>query len=471
MRQAAFSFLTLPFALTLAAACACGCSGGDASAGTGTPTVAWERSFGGSGDEEIYAVAAVADGGAVMAGYSESSDGDLPGARTGEDAWIVKLGPTGDPQWQTLLGGSGDDVAMSVSPTPDGGFAVAGFTWSEDGHFPAPESARPRKPMPPSHSVEIGSPPRGRQGPRRGWVGKLDANGRLLWTRVYGMDGFFGITSIAPMSVGGFIAAGDIVSLDPACRSDRDVKDAPEGAPKPYSFDIWVLRLSPDGDVLWQRCLGGPLNDLPIGAIETPDGGAVVAATAWSRGREPGQPPAPGEGSWAAGFSPRGDTLWRKGYSDSGAERAFSLRAAPGGGFLMAGMRGPVGPGTETSRVNSAVKAGLGGEVDWTATPGGRGRLIDVVPVAGGYLAVLVPYAVDESQGWGREKLHDIVLARLGPDGAEEWRKGFGDAEGRPAAAVAVSADGGLVAVGAIRKPSGPGEKGDMDAWAMKLSP
>lgn len=459
MRHALLGYLTLALALALAAGTA-GCSGGPASAGDRSPSLEWERTYGGSGDEEIYAIAAAADGGVVLAGYSASSDGDLPGTRAGQDAWLLKLGPSGNPEWQTVLGGSMDDVAISVSQTADGGFVSAGFTWSGDGNFPAPEGARARPETPPESAMARPAP--GRQGPRRAWAAKVDGTGRVQWARVYGLDGFYGISAIAPAADGGFIAVGDVLSNDAACRAE---------GPKPFSFDIWALRLDQLGEVLWLRCLGEPLNDLPLGAVASADGGAVLGATAWDRGRESGAPAGPGEGAWATALGPDGRTLWTREYAGAGAERAFSFRATPKGGYVIAGMKGSWGPGTDTQRVNAAVKTGVDGEVDWSSVPGGAGRLIDVLPSAGGYLAVLIPFTGDQGPSGAGSHPHDLVLARLGAGGAEEWRSGYGQAEGRPATAFTVAADGGLVAAGAVQKPRGPGESGDKDAWAMKLTP
>ncbi|MDR1079657.1 MAG: hypothetical protein LBQ79_01495 [Deltaproteobacteria bacterium] len=455
MRDHAKSLPALMLTLAALAASACGCSGGPIP--PGAPKADWERTYGGSGDDEIYAVAPSDDGGFVLAGYSSSSDGDLPGTRTGEDAWIMKVGPSGDPQWHTVLGGDLDDVAMTVSAAPGGGYLVGGFTWSEDGNFKVPDGALPRADVP-------GAPPGarpglGRQGPRRGWAGKVDSGGRVLWTRVYGKNGIYGINSVAPAAGGGLIAVGDI--MDPSCRRQ---------AGEPFSYDVWVLRLDPAGEVLWEKCIGGAFNDLPVGAVETEDGGLVLAATARSRDRQPGTPSLPGEGAWIAALGPGGETLWERRYSGNGAEWAFSLRPVSRNGFVMAGMHGAPGPDPST-RKNSAVKIGPGGEVDWTAAPGGQGRLTDVIPVAGGYLAVLVPTAGARGPGRGRKHPHDVVLVRLGAGGAEEWRRGYGDAEGRPATAFALTSDGGMAAAGTVKNPIGPGQKGDKDAWALKLSP
>jgi hypothetical protein len=53
----------------------------------------WQKSLGGSGWEEAYSVQQTADGGHIVAGYSQSNDGDAGGNHGKNDFWVVKLGP------------------------------------------------------------------------------------------------------------------------------------------------------------------------------------------------------------------------------------------------------------------------------------------------------------------------------------------------------------------------------------------
>jgi hypothetical protein len=47
--------------------------------------------------------------------------------------WVVKISSTGILQWQKALGGTSYDYAYSIQPTPDGGYIVAGFADSTNG--------------------------------------------------------------------------------------------------------------------------------------------------------------------------------------------------------------------------------------------------------------------------------------------------------------------------------------------------
>jgi hypothetical protein len=96
---------------------------------------AWGKAYGGNLYDTPFALANTADGGAIITGSSFSSqNGDVTGANHGdEDVWVVKVNANGDMEWNTLLGGTRSDVASAVKVTPDGGYLIAGDSDSKDG--------------------------------------------------------------------------------------------------------------------------------------------------------------------------------------------------------------------------------------------------------------------------------------------------------------------------------------------------
>ncbi|MBU1935932.1 T9SS type A sorting domain-containing protein [bacterium] len=84
----------------------------------------WSRTFGKGGSEECHCVRQTEDGGYILAGYTNSY-----GARS-LDFWLVRLDEHGERLWARTLGGGGGDVGYSVVQTSDGGYAVAGYTFS-----------------------------------------------------------------------------------------------------------------------------------------------------------------------------------------------------------------------------------------------------------------------------------------------------------------------------------------------------
>ena len=82
----------------------------------------WEKTYGGGNDESANFVQQTSDGGFIMAGYSESF-----GAGN-QDIWILKLESNGTVSWQKTYGGGSNELANSIQQTADGGYIVAGWT-------------------------------------------------------------------------------------------------------------------------------------------------------------------------------------------------------------------------------------------------------------------------------------------------------------------------------------------------------
>jgi len=95
--------------------------------------IQWEKSLGGSAVDGIYSIKLTKEGGYIGAGFSSSTDGDVSGCHGEDDMWIVKLNTVGNIEWQKCLGGSQSENANSIALTSDDGYAIAGFSTSNDG--------------------------------------------------------------------------------------------------------------------------------------------------------------------------------------------------------------------------------------------------------------------------------------------------------------------------------------------------
>ena len=84
----------------------------------------WQQTYGGAGDDSASSIQQTNDGGYVVAGGTNSFGAG------GNDFWILKLGSSGSIQWQKTYGGSGLERAYSIQQTADGGYHTAGVTSS-----------------------------------------------------------------------------------------------------------------------------------------------------------------------------------------------------------------------------------------------------------------------------------------------------------------------------------------------------
>ncbi len=173
-----------------------------------TGQIVWYKFLGGSGHDYANAVKETPDGNLIVAGYTESNDGDVTGNQGGGDAWLLKLNSSGTILSQKTIGGTGNDDAKSIGLTPDGGILVAGTTNSTNGYV-------------------IGN-----HGSQDVWLVKLNASSDLIWQKPLGGFGVDVGTAITVSPTGSFVVAGHTQS------NSGDVSGNHGGT------DGWVVSLS-----------------------------------------------------------------------------------------------------------------------------------------------------------------------------------------------------------------------------------
>ena len=95
--------------------------------------IIWSRAYGGSDYDYGNAACLAQDGGYIISGQAGSSDGDLTGNNGYKDLWVFKIDDFGDIVWQFNYGGSHNESSRSIIPMDDGGYLIAGATQSNDG--------------------------------------------------------------------------------------------------------------------------------------------------------------------------------------------------------------------------------------------------------------------------------------------------------------------------------------------------
>jgi parallel beta-helix repeat protein len=91
---------------------------------TSQAPVQWKGKYGGTGDEYANGLIQTNDGGYALAGRTNSLGAGL------SDFWLVKIDAAGNVQWNKTYGGTGDECAVTLIQTDDGGYALAGQTRS-----------------------------------------------------------------------------------------------------------------------------------------------------------------------------------------------------------------------------------------------------------------------------------------------------------------------------------------------------
>ena len=430
------------------------------------PRVQWDRTLGGTPGSISEAglagsCTATADGGCLVVGKSNSGVGGVKTqpSRGSYDVWVVKLDAAGAKQWDRTFGGAGYDDGAAGQQTADGGYIVVGTSDSPAGGD--------------------------RTDPSRGnsdaWVIKLDAAGAKQWDRAFGGAGSDGADAVQQTADGGYVLG---------CGSTSGV-GGDKSEPSRGYVDYWVVKLDGQGRKVWDRTYGGGITGTRTGVNllrsvrQTPDGGYVVAGQSDSdAGGDKSEPSRGYIDYWLLKLDGQGRKVWDRTYGGSGTDADATALPTADGGYL-AGGTSSSGVGGDKSEPNRGfvdywvVKLDAAGTKQWDRTFGGAESdycwALAQTP-GGGYVA-----GGESSSGAGGDRtpaqrgLSDYWLVGFDAAGAQRWDGAYGGPDRNALRALALTADGGLVAAGTSSSGVG-GDKtqpayGAFDLWVVKLAP
>jgi hypothetical protein len=195
----------------------------------------WQKCLGGTANDTAYSIIQTGDGGFLIAGTTQSTNGDVTSNAGNSDAWVVKLDANGNLVWQKTYGGSGADGFKKVQLTADGGFIAAGWAASNNGMVT------------------------NNHGWADVWVVKCDYSGNLQWQKCYGGSFDDLGADIKPAIEGGYLLNCTTMS------SDKDVHGTTN-----FIHDQWVVKIRDNGVLEWTKLISTPNDDaataiLPVG--------------------------------------------------------------------------------------------------------------------------------------------------------------------------------------------------------------
>jgi len=287
----------------------------------------WTRSYGGPGEDAAWDLRPTSDGGAVVAGSTDSFGAG------GMDAWVLRLDEAGYFLWEKTFGGPQDDAAFQVRETADQGFLVAGSTAI------AGDAGRP-------------------------WLARLNAAGAVVWQRE-----FDGLSDGRPVGVdetagGGILfgwgaaaqglwvlwldGAGAILSQKEYTLLEDEtpmflhatldggffaVGSADEAAG--VGTFPWMLKADSSGDVEWMKRIVNlsPFKESAWRSIETTDDGLLVSGHVTDMDRH----------IWAMKLNLAGNIRWQAYFPGNGDTGPHGLAEAPNGDYVLAGATDPAG--------------------------------------------------------------------------------------------------------------------------------
>lgn len=260
----------------------------------------WQKCLGGSGWDEAWDAYQTDDRGYIMAGYSNSTDGDVSGNHGAHDYWVVRLDSARQIVWQRSFGGSKSDYAHSVSPTADGGYIVAGYSQSDDGDVTGG-----------TMGLDV-------------WVLKLNFDGKIEWQRTYGGNGIDRANEIHQTRDGGYVFIGQTLSTNGDVIGNNG------------NYDIWVVKLGEDGEIEWQKPMGGSNADYGRSIQQSSDNGYILAGQVTSSNGDVNEYRGSGD-FWIVKLSSEGEIAWKKTLGGTNQDNPHSIRQTHDGGFIVSG--------------------------------------------------------------------------------------------------------------------------------------
>lgn len=269
----------------------------------------WYKTYGFSGVEIAYDALEMPNGDLVICGIMDVSAagglGNFPDAKNtqkhaGGDYWVMRLNSQGELLWSRYFGGTNTDTAYAIQSDEEGNLWILGTSDSSD--------------------FDVAN----NRGTYDGWLLVLNPQGDLLRQANFGGTQLENIRVLEPSSQGHFYVVGDTRS------SDGDVSNSFGGA------DIWVIKVGPRAEILWEKTFGGPDFESAFDALATPNGGLVIVGSSRSSVGNFTENNGYND-ALAFAIDAQGKLLWQKTWGGSDFDRAYAIAQDPLKGYRIVG--------------------------------------------------------------------------------------------------------------------------------------
>jgi len=341
------------------------------------PRADWARDLGGNREEIFYDVIQTSDGGYAAAGMTR-------GMSSSDDVYVVKFSTSGDVEWEQNYGGAKKDAAKSIRQTTDGGYIIGGWT----------------------SSFNVGV--------KDFYVLKLNPSGELEWDKTIGSSQTDQCEAVIQTMDGEYIAVG------------QSWKSIQEG-------NMYMIKMDAAGNVLWEKPMGGGLEDGAYDVQQTADHGYIVAG--YTRSATDGR-----YKMFIVKTNPEGKKEWSRDFGHGSDDKALSIEQNRDG-YIVSGY--------SKSQVSLSdvylVEIDLDGHMVWEKTFGSSNtdEVVNSIKKTsdGGY--ILAGKTNQYTYG-----AYDIYLLKLDRDGNEQWSQVFGGENDDFGYSVAQSSDGSYIVAG-----------------------
>ncbi|MDC1236157.1 hypothetical protein N8Z50_03045 [Flavobacteriaceae bacterium] len=267
--------------------------------------------YGGSEEDSVHSIITTSDGGYAMIGNTQSTDGDFSfKERGGSDFFVMKFNAVSTLQWVKTYGGSKDDRGYDIVELNTGGYALIGYSQSDDGDA----------------SLNLGQ--------HDNWLLRIDAEGELLWEKSFGFLGHDHAYNIVATQDGGLFFNGflDVSASNGAGQDGKQMHfNQRHGA-----GEFWCHKVDKNGDLVWRSYFGGSSNDRSYDAIETSNGDFVLVGASESQDVDISDPRGSYD-AWIIKLNAAGDLLWERSFGGSGYDSAKAIIENRNGDYVILG--------------------------------------------------------------------------------------------------------------------------------------
>lgn len=419
------------------------------------PSIEWQNTIGGSSVDFPVSVIPTADGGYMVAGHSSSGmSGDKSMANVGgDDIWMVKLDATGTIVWEKTIGGDDQERLGAFVQTTDGGY-IFGST---------------------SSSGISGDKTEANIGSDDFWIIKTDSVGNIEWENTIGGTDSDELKDIIQTNDGGYLAAGSSSSGISGDKTEANLGND----------DFWIVKLDSQGSIEWQNTIGGSDYDDLAAAVQTMDGGYFLGGS--SNSGISGDKTEASRGTidfWVVKTDSLGTVDWDKTVGGNHLDRVSDALQSTDGGYMMVGDSHSDISGDKTDNSFGSndywiVRLGTIGNIQFQRTYGGSGNEAATCIIRtddGGYLV-----GGHSTSGISGTKTtvsngqYDHWLLKLDFIGLIEWQKAIGGSNHDFHRNIEeVDSNQYVFASNSISDISGDKDEssqGNFDYWVVKLGP
>jgi hypothetical protein len=306
-------------------------------------TLEWQKTFGGSEDDKALDIIQTLEGDFIILGSSESSDLDVSENAGSKDFWLVKLSNKGVLLWEKSFGFSGIDYGTTLLETKEGGFLITGVldVSASDGQGNAKSTAT-------KHSGGDY------------WAIKTDHTGTLEWSRFFGGSFTEVPSGVLETDAHNFIIVGSSDSNDFNISNSKG------------SYDFWIIKISTEGTLLWEKSFGGSEIDEAKAITRTNDGNFIIVGDTRSADKNVSKNNGAAD-IWVLKVSSEGNILWEKTIGGANFDAARAIYKTQDNGFLIAGSSRSLDNDFENKGQNDALilKIDKNGNLLWQKIFGG----------------------------------------------------------------------------------------------------